>query len=45
LEGDRFQTIDIPYDGGPRYLELVRDDSRPDVLHDIVAPPAGDDGS
>jgi len=38
VEGDRFRTLAIDYAGGPRYLELVRDDQRPDVLGEILKP-------
>jgi predicted metalloprotease with PDZ domain len=38
LEGDRFRTLVLEYSDGPKYLELVRDESRPDVLADILKP-------
>jgi predicted metalloprotease with PDZ domain len=38
LEGDRFRTLVLEYADGPRYLELVRDDSKPDLLADILKP-------
>jgi predicted metalloprotease with PDZ domain len=38
VEADRFRTLTIDYDGGPKYVELVRDDQRPDVLADILKP-------
>ncbi|WP_165235802.1 M61 family metallopeptidase [Aquisphaera insulae] len=38
LEGDLFRTLTIDYDGGPKYLELVRDDGKPDVLEQILTP-------
>ncbi|QEH35146.1 M61 glycyl aminopeptidase [Aquisphaera giovannonii] len=38
LEGDRFRTLSIAYDGGPKYLELVRDEGKPDVLEQIMRP-------
>jgi predicted metalloprotease with PDZ domain len=38
LEGDRFETVNIEYAGGPRYLELVRDESRRDLLSEILKP-------
>jgi hypothetical protein len=38
LEGDRFRTIIIDYADGPKYLELVRDESKPDLLSDIMKP-------
>ena len=40
LEGDRFRTIVLDYADGPKYLELVRDDSRPDLLAEILKPVA-----
>ncbi len=41
LEGDRFRTIDLDYADGPRYLKLVRDESKPDLLAQILKPIAG----
>ncbi len=38
LEGDSYRTIVVPYDGGPKYLELVRDPTKPDLLRRILAP-------
>jgi predicted metalloprotease with PDZ domain len=38
LEGDRFRTLVLDYADGPRYLELVRDKSKPDILADILKP-------
>jgi predicted metalloprotease with PDZ domain len=40
IEGDRFRTVALDYSGGPRYLELVRDPSRPDRLAEILRPVA-----
>jgi predicted metalloprotease with PDZ domain len=40
-DGDRFRTVVLDYAGGPRYFELVRDSSKPDLLADIVKPLAG----
>ncbi len=37
-DGDRFRTIDIPYDGGLRYLHLERDESKPDLIEAIYTP-------
>ncbi|EDY83748.1 peptidase, M61 (glycyl aminopeptidase) family protein [Verrucomicrobiia bacterium DG1235] len=37
-DGDRFRTIEIPYDGGLRYLELERDESKPDLIEAIYTP-------
>lgn len=36
--GDRIITRTIAYEGGPRYMTLVRDTSKPDVLSDILKP-------
>jgi predicted metalloprotease with PDZ domain len=38
LEGDRFRTIVLDYADGPKYLELVRDESKPDLLAEIMKP-------
>ena len=38
LNGDQFATYVIDYDGGPRYLTLVRDPAKPDLLAEIYAP-------
>ncbi len=38
LEGDQFKTIVIPYADGPRYLTMVRDESKPDLLGQILKP-------
>jgi predicted metalloprotease with PDZ domain len=38
LEGDEFRTIFIDYADGPRYLVLVRDESKPDLLAEILKP-------
>lgn len=38
LEGDVYRTIVVEYDGGPRYMELKRDESRQDTLAAILAP-------
>ena len=39
-DGDEFRTIVVPYAEGLRYLELVRVDSKPDVLANILKPRA-----
>jgi predicted metalloprotease with PDZ domain len=39
-EGDEFRTIPVSYDGGIRYLELIRMDGKPDVLGEILKPRA-----
>lgn len=36
LDGEIFKTVTIPYDGGARYLHLVRDENSPDRLADIL---------
>jgi len=38
IEGEDFRTIVLDYSGGARYLELVRDPSRPDILAEILKP-------
>ncbi|GAB5497619.1 MAG: M61 family metallopeptidase [Phycisphaerales bacterium] len=38
VSGDRISTTTINYEGGPRYMTLVRDESKPDVLADILQP-------
>lgn len=38
LDGDEFRTIKMKYQGGLKYLTLVRDETRPDMLAQIFAP-------
>ncbi len=38
LENDEFRTVAIDYADGPRYLVLVRDESKPDLLAEILKP-------
>jgi predicted metalloprotease with PDZ domain len=38
LEGDRFRTIVLDYADGPKYLTLARDESKPDLLAQILKP-------
>ncbi len=38
LQGERFRTIKIDYSGGPRYFVLARDESKPDILAQILKP-------
>jgi predicted metalloprotease with PDZ domain len=38
LEGEEFRTVVLDYADGPRYLVLVRDESKPDVLAEILKP-------
>jgi predicted metalloprotease with PDZ domain len=40
VQGEDFRTIALDYSGGPRYLELVRDSSKPDLLAEILKPVA-----
>ncbi len=45
LEGEEFRTVVLDYADGPRYLVMVRDESKPDLLAEILKPtmsrPAG----
>jgi predicted metalloprotease with PDZ domain len=36
--GDFYQTFSVPYTGGERYPHLVRNESAPDLLSQIIAP-------
>jgi predicted metalloprotease with PDZ domain len=38
LEGDTYRTMVVPYADGPKYLELVRDPAKPDLLMQILKP-------
>ncbi len=38
VSGDRLHDVTIEYDGGPRYMTMVRDESKPDLLAEILAP-------
>jgi predicted metalloprotease with PDZ domain len=38
LEGDEFRTVVLDYADGPRYLVIVRDESKPDILAEILKP-------
>jgi predicted metalloprotease with PDZ domain len=38
IEGDHFRTVVLDYADGPRYLELVRDSNKPDLLAEILKP-------
>ena len=42
VEGEDLRTVVLEYSGGPRYLELVRDPSKPDLLAEILKPAADD---
>ncbi len=41
LEGEAFRTVVLDYADGPRYLALVRDESKPDLLAAILKPATG----
>jgi predicted metalloprotease with PDZ domain len=45
LEGEDFRTVVLNYADGPRYLAMVRDETKPDLLAEILKPltqrPAG----
>ena len=41
LEGEDFRTVVLDYADGPRYLVLVRDESKPDLLAEILKPATG----
>ena len=38
LEGEDFRTVTLDYADGPRYLVMVRDESKPDLLAEILKP-------
>jgi predicted metalloprotease with PDZ domain len=38
VEGEDIRRIVLDYSGGPRYLELARDPSKPDLLAEILRP-------
>jgi predicted metalloprotease with PDZ domain len=38
LDGEKFKTVTLDYAGGPKYLDLQREDDKPDVLADILRP-------
>ncbi len=40
VEGENFRTVVLDYSGGLRYLELVRDQAKPDLLAEILKPAA-----
>jgi predicted metalloprotease with PDZ domain len=40
-DGERIRSLVLDYSDGARYLELVRDPARPDVLGEILKPRAG----
>ena len=40
VEGEDFRTVVLEYASGPRYLEMVRDPTKPDILAEILKPAA-----
>jgi predicted metalloprotease with PDZ domain len=40
VSDDYYRTCAIDYHGGPRYPHLVRDDSKPDYLDELIKPHA-----
>ncbi len=38
IQGEHFRTVVLDYADGPRYLELVRDNTKPDRLAEILKP-------
>jgi predicted metalloprotease with PDZ domain len=40
LDGEQFRTVTVDYADGLRYLELVRNPERPDILDDLLKPTA-----
>ena len=38
VSGDSFETLKIDYDGGPRFMTLVRKEAGKDVLAEILQP-------
>ena len=41
LDDDYYRTVTIEYHGGERYPHLVRNESKPDYLSDLIKPRAG----
>ncbi|MGB6483811.1 MAG: hypothetical protein WBE86_10035 [Candidatus Acidiferrales bacterium] len=41
IDEDYYKTVDVDYHSGERYPHLVRDDSKPDYLDDLIRPRAG----
>ena len=37
-DGELLKLVQLHYDGGPKYLSLVRDEAKPDLLEQILAP-------
>ncbi len=40
IDEEYYKTVDVDYHGGERYPHLVRDDSKPDYLDDLIKPHA-----
>jgi len=40
LNGDYYKTFTLNYHDGEKYAHLVRDESKPDVLSEIIKPVA-----
>jgi predicted metalloprotease with PDZ domain len=38
LKGELFETVKLPYDEGPKYLDLVRNRDQADLLKEILTP-------
>ncbi len=38
MNGDYFKTFTVNYHDGEKYVHLVRDESKPDVLSEIIKP-------
>jgi predicted metalloprotease with PDZ domain len=43
LDGDQFRNVDVEYADGPRYLELVRINDRPDLMAQVLKPVVKDE--
>lgn len=41
VNGDFYKTVTLNYHGGEQYAHLVRDESKPDILSDIIKPMTG----
>jgi hypothetical protein len=41
VDDDYYRTATIPYHGGERYPHLVRDNSKPDYLDELIKSRAG----
>ncbi|MGZ4845026.1 MAG: M61 family peptidase, partial [Candidatus Angelobacter sp.] len=38
MNGDYYKTFTLNYHDGEKYAHLVRDESKPDILSDIIKP-------